>query len=190
MNTRHQLFLTAALGLALARTAWADPTAFAVAKKGDEYVGIQSKDKVVRLESEKSVASLTPNIWHVEFYDPDTPFRCVDIKFGAGQEMDVSHPIRPFQLPTKEDQILAPAKLKVDSDQALKIAAAQPLLKSLTLKASKLTLDQGDIGPVWKVQLWAAKLNHPSREADIGTVTLSATDGTVVRSDLHPGRVD
>jgi hypothetical protein len=149
MNRGHKLLLAAALGFAVTRAALADPTAFDLIKKGDDYIGVQSKDKVVQIHSDKSVASLTPNIWHVAYYDPDAPFRFVEVKFGAGEKMDVAHPGRPFQAPYSEGQILEKSKLKVDSDKALKIAAAQPLLKNLKLTAAKLTLDHGDAGPVW-----------------------------------------
>jgi hypothetical protein len=43
---------------------------------------------------------------------------------------------------------------------------------------------------VWTVQLWAAKLKDPNDDADIGVVILSATDGSVVKTDLHPNSVD
>jgi hypothetical protein len=182
-----------ALGIALTRVTQAQsttqPTALALVNRGDQYVGIQSKDKIVEVSSDKSEGSVTPTIWHVIYYDPDTPLKSVEVKFGNGQETDVSHPIRPFQLPARVGDILDKSKLKVDSDQALNLAAGQPLLKSLTLRASKLTLTQGDMGPIWKVQLWAAKLNEPEHDADVGTVTLSATDGSIVKSDLHPGKV-
>jgi hypothetical protein len=190
MNTKHKLIFAAALGFAVTYTALADPTAFELIKKGNQYIGVQSKDKVVQIRSDKSVASLTPNIWHVVYYDPDTGFKCVDVKFGAGEEMEVSHPGRPFKAPTSEREILDKSKLKVDSDEALKIATSQPLLKDLTLKASKLTLEHGDAGPVWKVQLWAAKLKKPEAQADIGVVIFSATDGSVIKADLHPDKVD
>lgn len=191
MKRRYRLIPTIVLGFALTHATQAEPTALAIAKKGDDYVGIQSKDKIVEIRSEKSMAGLTPNIWHVVYYDPDsTPFKCVEVKFGGGQEMEVSHPFRPFEVPGNDPEILDKTKLKVDSDQALNLAAAQPLLKPLTLKAAKLTLTRGDLGPVWKVELWAAKLSNPSHEANVGTVTLSATDGTVERSDLHPNKAE
>jgi hypothetical protein len=63
-------------------------------------------------------------------------------------------------------------------------------LKNLTLKASQLWLQHGDQGPEWKVKLWAAKLKAPNKDADVGAVVISATDGSVVKSDLHPGSVD
>jgi hypothetical protein len=135
------------------------------------------------------VANLTPNIWYVAYYDPDATFKTVEVKFGAGEKMDVAHPFRPFSA-AGENEILDRSKLRVDSVKALKIAAEQPLLKALTLTASKMSLEHGDEGPVWKVELWAAKLKNPRDDTSIGVVTLSASDGSVVKSDLHPDRVE
>jgi len=41
----------------------AEPTAFELIKEGNRSLGEQSKDKVLEIHSDKSVASLTPNIW-------------------------------------------------------------------------------------------------------------------------------
>lgn len=191
MKVKSMLLLSALVALPLVRAAHArETTAFELIQRGNSYVGVQSKDKVLRIYSNKSVASLTPDIWRVVYYDPDTLFKEATVKFGAGKEMNVSRGWRPFQLPAKERDVLDRSKLKVDSDRALKLAEEQPLLKRLTLKASKLTLDRSDAGPVWKVRLWAAKVQDPDREADIGVVTLSATDGSVVKNDLHPNKAD
>src|SRR5262245_8518003 len=46
----------------------AEMTAFELAKEGNRYVGEQSKDKVVQIRSEKSVASMIPDIWYVVYY--------------------------------------------------------------------------------------------------------------------------
>ena len=192
MNAKYRsLFIIIALAGALSFNARADePTAFNLAQKGNDYVGVQSKDKLVQIRSEKSVGSMTPNIWYVVYYDPDATFKSVEVKFGAGQKMDVSHPWRAIEMATDQHTLLDKDKLKVDSDRALKIASAQPLLKNLTLRASKLTLDHSDTGPVWTVQFWAAKLKNPNDNADVGIVVLSATDGSVVKTDLHPNSVD
>ena len=85
---------------------------------------------------------------------------------------------------------LPAAKLKIDSDQAIKIATAQPLLKNLTLKATQLWLEHGDSGPQWRVKLWAAQLKNPNDDADIGVVIISSNDGSVIETDLHPNSVD
>lgn len=179
------------LAFAVSRALAADnPTAFELVKLGDKYIGEQSKDKVVQIRSEKSVASLTPNIWYVVYYDPDATFKSVQIKFGGGQKMDVSHPWRILEMTGDEHKTFDNSTLKIDSDRAIQTATTQPLLTNLTLKATQLWLVHGDTGPAWKVELWAARLKNPNDMADIGSVWVSAQDGSVVKSDLHPGNVD
>ena len=73
---------------------------------------------------------------------------------------------------------------------ALLLRTAEPLLKALTIKATKLILQQGDEGVVWKVTLWAAKLKKPTSNVDIGDVFIAADTGKVVRSDLKISKVD
>lgn len=177
-------FSTACLALA------AEPTAFELVKLGDQYVGVQSKDKVVQIRSEKSIGSLTPDIWYVVYYDPDSTFKAVQVKFGAGQKMDVSHPGRFLELFDDAKDPLDASKLKIDSDKAIKLATAQPLLKKLTLKATQLRLEHGDTGPQWRVKIWAAKLKDPNDDADVGTVILSSEDGSLIKVDLHPNSAD
>jgi hypothetical protein len=184
-------FIFALCLCAAARFAFAeDLTAFRLIKEGNRYIGEQSKDKVVQIRSDKSVASLTPNIWYIVYYDPDAPLKAVEVKLGGGQRLDVSRPMRLFEPVTGEDKILDRSKFKIDSDRALKIATKQPVLENLTLKASQLSLVRGDDGPVWKVKLWATKLKHPDQDADIGETIISAYDGSIIKADLHPDSVD
>jgi hypothetical protein len=191
MQTKRRIFLAVALAMGLAPLARAgEMTAYDLIKEGNHFVGDQSKGKVVQIRSEKSIASLTPDIWYVVYYDPDSTLKAVEVKFGAGQKMKVSHPMRLLEPVTGEDKVLDRSRLNVDSDRALKIAKSQPLLNNLTLRASQLWLLHGDTGPVWKVKFWAAKLKHPNDDADIGVVIVSADDGSVVKTDLHPNSVD
>ena len=191
MKLRLNLYFGLALAIMFTGAALAgEPTALELIQTGNQYVGVQSKDKVVQIRSEKSIASLTPNIWYVVYYDPDATFKAVEVKFGAGQKMDVSHPGRLLERFTDEKLPLPAARLKIDSDQAIKIATAQPLLKNLTLKATQLWLEHGDSGPQWRVKLWAAKLKAPTDDADIGIVIISSADGSVIQTDLHPNSVD
>lgn len=176
-----------------------EPTAFELIKEGNRYVGEQAKDKIVQIRSEKSVGTLTPNIWYVVFYDPTASLKAVEVKFGAGQMLTVKRPMRLLEPVTGGDLPLDREKLKMDSPEAIKIALKEPLLQNLKITATELKLDRlgegvlGQGGPgqgVWKVRLWAAKLRDPSRDADIGEVWISATDGQVVKNDLHINRVD
>ncbi len=177
----------------------AEPTAFDLIKEGDRYVGEQAKDRVVQIRSEKSVGTLTPNIWYVVFYDPTASLKAVEVKFGAGKMLSVKRPWRLIEPVTGGDLPLDREKLKIDSPEATKIALKEPLLQNLKITATQLKLDRigegvlGQGGPgqgVWKVRLWAAKLRNPERDADIGEVWVSATDGQVVKNDLHINRVD
>ena len=170
-----------------------EPTAFELAKEGNRYVGEQSKDQIVQIRSEKSVGSLTPDMWYVVYYDPDAPLKAVEVKFGVGKKMDVKRPVRLIEPIIKAQDPLPKDKLKIDSDEAIKIASQEPLLARLTLKASLLTLERrsvDDYTPVWKVRLWAAKLKNPNDNTAVGEVIVSATDGTVLKSDVKPDHVD
>jgi hypothetical protein len=168
----------------------AEPTALELIKPANEYVGKDVKDKVVQIRSEKSVASLTPNIWYVVFYDKDATFKTAEVKFGAGQKMDVKRPMRqPFAY-INDKNVLDRKVVKIDSDKAIKVATAEPLLGKLTIRATQLWLENVDNVPTWRVRLWAQKLRHPNDDANIGDVSLSADDGKVLKSDLHIDRVD
>ena len=190
MKIKNGVILGAVMALATAQLALADATALNLIKKGNDYVGMPSMNKVLEIHSDKSVTAMEPNIWHVVYYDPSVMTKSVEVKFGAGEEMDVSHPMRPFQLPASAHDILDPSKLNVDSNRALDIATSQPLLKSLTLRASKMTLENSDSGPVWNVALYASKLHDSTKLANIGYVRISANDGSVIKSNLDPGSVE
>jgi hypothetical protein len=169
----------------------AERTAFDLIKEGNRYVGEQAKDKVVQIRSDKSVGSLTPAVWYVVYYDPTAKLKAVEVKFGAGKMLDVKRPLRVLEPLTGEHKQLDTAKLKVDSDKAIKTALKEPLLDKLTIKATSAKLERSDSGvPVWKIRLWAAKIQKPNEQADIGEVTLSAEDGTVLKNDLHIDRVN
>jgi hypothetical protein len=191
INSNRTLFSVAVMVIALSVCAHAaDLTAFQLIKEGDRYVGEDVKDQVVQIRSEKSVGSLTPNIWYVVYYDPDATFHATEVKFGGGQKMEVKRPGRMLEYGTSKEKKLDPTKLKVDSDKAFAIAAKDPLLTNLKLTASQLTLEHSDDGPVWRVKLWAAKLRNPGDDANLGEVDLLAEDGRVVKRDLHPDHAD
>jgi hypothetical protein len=185
-------FLLAVLAVcSLSRASFAEErTAFSLIKDANDYVGKDTRDKIVGFRSEKSVASLNPNIWYVVYYDHDTTFRTTEVKFGAGQKLDVKHPMRPPFDYVNDKDLVDQKRLKVDSDKAIKIAIAQPLLEKLNVRATQLWLQNKDGVPTWQVRLWAAKLRHPDSDANIGDVYVSAEDGKATKVDLHIDRVD
>ncbi len=112
------------------------------------------------------------------------------LNLAPARKLDVSHPVADAGDGHGRSWLLDKTKLNTDSDKAIKIATAQPLLNNLTLKATQLWLEHGDNGPQWRVKLWAAKLKNPSDDADIGVVIISSDDGSVIKADLHPNSVD
>ncbi len=180
-----------AMTLAVSHLALADePTAFNLIKTGDQYVGDQSKDKVVQIRSEKSLNSTTPTVWYVVYYDPDATFKAVEVKLISGEKVDVSHPGRLLEMASDEHKPFDSSLLKVDSDRAIQIATSQAFLKGLTITGTQLELDHGEMGPVWHVKLWASRDTHYNEDVDIGEMVLSATDGSVVKNNLHPNSVN
>jgi hypothetical protein len=191
-NHRLLVALVAAWGMGQRMQA-ADATAFELIKEGDRHVGEEAKGRVVQIRSEKSIGTLTPNIWYVVYYDPDATAKATEIKFAAGKKISVKRPARIIELSGSSHHELPKDKLKIDSDKALEIAQKEPILEKLTLKASRLTLERWGYGnelPVWKVRFWAARLDNPNKMADIGEVFVSSDDGKVVKNDLKPNRVD
>lgn len=182
-----------ALSLFLAATAAvhaAEPTAFDLIKEGNRYVGEDSKDRVVQIRSEKSVGTLTPNIWYVVYYDPDATFKATEVKFGGGKKMTVKRPMRMLEPVTGDDKKLDSKKFKTDSDDALEIAKKEPLFNNLSLKSTQFWLERLDGEPVWKIRFWAAKVSNPSKFVEVGDVYVSTAEGKVVKNDLHPERAD
>ena len=179
------------LVLAVAAPAFAgqEPTAFQLAKAGNRFVGEPSRDKVLGIISDKSIASLTPSIWRVAYFDPDARSKIVEVKFGSGLKLGVNRPWKIFG-GGKEADVLDLKKLKVDSDEALRIATMQKLLQPFTLKYSQLWLQHGDDGLTWKVRLWAAKLGKPDVIMEIGDLFISPEDGKIIRADLHIERLN
>lgn len=184
-----------AMGLAIGNGAQAqekEPSAFELIKEGNKHVGEDARDRVVQIRSEKSIGSLTPSIWYIVYYDPDATAKATEVKFGAGRKLTVKRPSRVLEPIFGDHKQLDREKLKVDSNDAIKTATSEPLLKNLNLTATQLWLQRhgGDDAPVWKVRLWAAKLRNAEKSVEIGDIYVSAEDGKVVKNDLHINRVD
>ncbi len=187
-------------GLVAAQAARAaEKTSLELVKEGNRYLGEQCKDKVVYIHSEKSVASLTPNIWYIGYYDPTATMKISEVKFGSGQMLKVTRPGHFLDPRHGFDEALDRDKIKVDSDAAIKKAVEDPSVKNIKITATQPRLERagsdalGKVGvndPVWKVKLWANKLRNPSKDANIGEIWLSATDGKVIKPDLHLDRID
>jgi hypothetical protein len=144
----------------------------------------------VQIRSEKSVGSLTPNIWYIVYYDPDASAKATEVKFAGGKKVDVNRPARILELFSRDKEELPKEKLKIDSNKAIEIATTEPVLKNLKLTATRLELERWEGMPVWKVRIWSEKVRKPTSDANIGEVFVSTEDGKVVKNDLNPKKAD
>src|ERR1051326_4273815 len=140
----------------------AEATAFELIKEGNRHVGEEAKDKVVQIRSEKSVGTLTPNIWYVVYFDPDATAKATEVKFGSGKKLTVKRPARILEPLLGTHRPLNREKFKVDSDKVIETALKEPMLNNLKILATQLWLEREpwaeEDAPVWRIRLWAAKL--------------------------------
>ncbi len=180
------LFVCVSILLSMAGNGAAgEPTALELIRDGNRYVGEQFKDKVVMIRSEKSVATLTPQTWIINYRHDLTSLKGIEVMFIGGKMADVDSSTRggrPFEL----------GRIKVDSDRALNVTTNEAIVKNLTLRATKMSLERlGESGvPAWRVQVWAAKLRSPADSTSIGELFVSAEDGSVLKNDLRIARVE
>jgi len=180
------LVTAAALGTAKG----AEATAFELVKEGNKHIGEQSKDRVVQIRSEKSVGSVTPNIWTIVYYDEFATMKATEVKFGGGKLMAVKRPLRLVAAVTDKDSDFDPKRLKVDSDKALQTALAAEILKNLTVTASEMKMERYQESPVWKIKLWVAKIKNPKKDVEIGEIFVDAETGKVIKLDVKPQKAD
>jgi sporulation protein YlmC with PRC-barrel domain len=160
-------------------------TALSLVKEANRYVGEQAKDKLVQIRSEKSVNGVAPSVWYVVFYDSTAALKATEVKFANGQMVDVKRPLRLLEATSRQSEPLDRSKIKIDSDKALNIALEQPALQDVKPTASEMRLERGESGlPAWRVELWGAKGDSGKDDVNLGTFTLSAEDGKVVKADI------
>jgi len=167
------------------------PSAFTLAKEGNRYIGEQAKDKVVQIRSERSSGGINPNVWYVVYHDDTAALKATEVKFKDGKMVDVKRPLRLLQATGHKSDPLPKEKLKIDSDEALKIASKQSALENVKLTSTEMRLERGPgDDPVWKTRLWASGSKDPGHETSIGDITISAVDGKVVEADVKPEKVN
>lgn len=167
-----------------------DITALNLVKEGNRYVGEPAQNRIIEIRSDKSIGGLVPAIWTVVYHDTTATFNATEVKFGAGKMMSVKRPFRLFEMILNDNQALDTSKVKLDSDQAIAVAAKEPLLDKLTVTATQLRLERWQGSPVWRVRLWAAKLANPNKQVELGEVLVSADDGKVLKTDFNIRRAD
>jgi serine/threonine protein kinase len=161
-------------------------TALQLVKLGNHYINEESQDEVIQITSEKTVESLTPESWRINYYNPKATFKVTEVRFENGKMIRVREPDRVFN-------IFAPGARKpmdlstinLDSDDALKVVMDLPEAQAQTIISVEMKLQRGFGGfPVWQINLFGESQSNASYEKDLGTVILLATDGKILKNTL------
>lgn len=163
------------------------PTAFEALKSAENHIAKESLGKVIQINGERDGVTLTPSTWSFVFFDLNArqQGRIVTVRAGKPIEIrDGYFEIEKLRMAAyKADEVMTPAYLKVDSNQAL-----QSVIKSAGLEKVKLSTvtfnlskDNGARLPYWKVRLFADK---NGKEVDIGHAVISAETGGVIESKI------
>ena len=58
----------------------AEPTAYELVEKGNEYVGKDAAGKVNQIRSERSTGTLVPSVWYIVYFDADASAKATEVK--------------------------------------------------------------------------------------------------------------
>jgi serine/threonine protein kinase len=162
-------------------------TALQLVKLGDHYVSEDSQDQVIEIISDESVDDLTPKNWRVIYHNQQATFRATEVQFTGGQMARVWEPNRFFQVLFSPDahKTFDLSKVKLDSDDALKIAMNLPEVRATSVIAVQMQLERGYGGlPVWTVDLFGESQSETSDEKNLGTIALLADSGKILKNTL------
>ncbi|MBI1841501.1 MAG: serine/threonine protein kinase, partial [Verrucomicrobia bacterium] len=157
-------------------------TALQLARQGNTYITERSRGKVLEIHSERILLDSPTQRWQVVYYDPQAPRKSVEVRFEDGQMVRVREPggILEF-LSSSSPKPLELEKVKIDSDEALRIALRLVGRGGDGIRSSESDLERGYAGAVmWKIRLYGA-LPGQSGDSSLGYANIFADDGRVLK---------
>ncbi|HEX8313174.1 MAG TPA: hypothetical protein VF614_17750 [Chthoniobacteraceae bacterium] len=133
--------------------------------------------KLARIEARRGTP--TPERWHLLVHDAASERGLREYVVAAG-EVVASRTLSQFADQISEDDVIADAPLKIDSDRAADLAQQYALANGLAVASMNFELrrEGADATPLWRVTC----LDEEGKE--LGSLILTATKGTVIS---HPG---
>jgi hypothetical protein len=175
------------------------PTAKNVLGIANNPVDDDVKDQVMIMEGSISDSNLQPRQWDVVMYDPKRTNggTIVRVKDGAVKSVGASvrmiddgrwkHFGRNFS-GYNTGEIISMSRWGIDSDKLISSVVALPKLAEVQVTEVRLTLrklSDGDVPPVWTINLRARPKHNPSRERWIGSLQVNAESGEVIADNLN-----
>lgn len=162
-------------------------TAFEARAIASDKVNESARTKLIQVYGERSKVGLHPVLWRFLFWDgtASQSGRAVTVVNGVVEEIrDGYTELDKLRLAAyKEDEIMDPAQLKVNSNEALKKITKLGSLKDVKLSSTEFLLSKskGNVQPIWHVKLFADKAGT---EVEVGQITMSANTGEMFEVNL------
>lgn len=165
-------------------------TAFQAIEIAKKQVPAESQSKLLVVRGDRSEDELTPDTWHIVFYD--------ELASQNGRQITVTGKavtgIREgyFDLGRlrlaayKLEEVIAPEKLKFDSDKALDVLVQTNRLKAYSLSSViyDLTRDTDLRETMWQLKIYVD--DGEGKEKYIGYARISAENGRIVEMRFKP----
>jgi serine/threonine protein kinase len=161
-------------------------TALQLVQLGNHYVGENARDQVIAIISDKSIGDFTPKSWRVIYRNPQAAFNATEVQFTDDKMTRVREPNRFLQIFSPgSNKTFDFSKVKLDSDDALKIVMALPEVRAASVIAAQMELERGYGGlPVWTVNLFGESDSKLADEKNLGTIQLLAESGKILKNTL------
>jgi hypothetical protein len=110
----------------------------------------------------------------------------VEVQFEDGLMARIYEPTRLLEFLTPQSQQpIELDKLKIDSNDALRIALGLPSVRDIAPRTVEFGLDKGYGGlPVWRVRLYGALSPDRSEDIALGYALIAADDGKVLKESF------
>ncbi len=160
-------------------------TALQLLQKGNSHVSARSQNRVLQIVSGRTAVNEPPQSWRVLYSDEKATYKAVEVRFEGGEMERVYEPSRILDLFSfGSPKTLDLTKVKIDSEQAIRLAVRECETEEVTVKFVELKLERGYGGlPVWNVKLFGMAPGKPNEDAALGFVILLAEDGKLLKKD-------
>jgi hypothetical protein len=157
------------------------------------------KDQVMSVEGTSSDSNLQPRQWDFVLYDPNRANGGTIVRVKDGAVKSVGSSVRMFDdgrwkkfgrnfTGYDPSEIISMGRWTIDSDKLISSVVGLPKLADVQVTAVRMSLrklSDGDVPPVWTIQLRARPKHNPSLERWVGSLQVNAESGEVISDNLN-----
>jgi len=157
------------------------------------------RDQLIMIQGDQSDTLLRPRVWDVTLYDETRPHKACVVRVKDGAAVNVASGIRMFDgarwrrfgrnfTGYVAAEVMDLSRWALDSDKVLAQALHSPKLDGLEVTGVRLLLrkaSDGNVPPLWRVELLARPKQDPAKERWIGYLEYNAETGDLLVDELR-----